>query len=227
MKQSENEKAIAGKVAEIAKTADEYPGIIIIHNIQEEFNKTEFMSTRGRKILGLSTRDVSELGADYFTRFFNIEDARDYNPKMLEMVKKNNLDTVYSFFQQVRPAIDQPYAWYHSSTKLLMRDSKGMPLLAITMAVPIDPKHHITNKVSRLLEENNFLRLHITEFASLTKREKEILVQLARGKTSAYIAKNFHITVDTIKTHRKNIYQKLKIKTAYEISEYARAFDLI
>jgi DNA-binding CsgD family transcriptional regulator len=221
------EKQISQKVEQISQAANEFPGVVIIHNIQEKFNKIEYMSPRGANILGLSLDELKTLGADYYTRFFNEEDAKDYVPKMIEMVQRNNEDEIYSFFQQVRRSSSHPWTWYHSSTRILMKDENSQPLLSITFAVPIDPVHHLTNKVSRLLDENNFLRLHFNEFASLTKREKEIVKQLAKGESSAQIAKQSHISVDTLKTHRKNIYKKLNIKTAYQLLEYARAFDLL
>jgi len=223
----EHGKIISEKVAEIAKIADDFPGVVIVHNIQLQFNKTEYMSPRGRKILGLTKEDVDKLGADYFSKYFNEEDAKDYLPKLYDMVQRNNMDQVYSYFQQVRPSPSHPWQWYISSVKILLRDDKGLPLLCITFAVPVDPLHHVTNKVSRLLDENNFLRLHFKEFATLTKREKEIMKQLAKDQSASQIAKSLHITVDTVKTHRKNIYQKLNISSSFGLLEYARAFDLV
>ena len=58
-------------------------------------------------------------------------------------------------------------------------------------------------------------------------QEKEIMKKLADGQSSADISNDLHITIDTVKTHRKNIYQKLSIKCAHDLLEYARAFDLI
>lgn len=224
---TDNEKAIAQKVKEIAATADDFPGVVIIHNIQEKFNKVEYMSARGARILGVELEELRHMGADYHTRFFNEDDAKDYVPKMLEMVERNNENVIYSFFQQVRSSPSHPWSWYTSSTRILLKDASGAPLLSITFAVPIDPVHHLTNKVSRLLDENNFLRAHMKEFSSLTRREKEVMREFANGKSSSEISDVLHLAVDTIKTHRKNIYGKLRIKSGYELLEYARAFDMV
>ena len=220
-------KAIALKVKQIALTANEFPGVVIIHNIQEKFNKVEYMSPNGAKILGINLEELKTLNADYHKRFFNEEDAKDYVPKMLEMVEKNNIDYIYSFFQQVRSSEKHPWQWYISTIKILLRDEMEKPLLSITFAAPIDTLHHVTNKVSRLLEENNFLRLHFKEFSLLTNREKEIIKYLASGSASKQISEQLNITVYTVKTHRKNIYIKLNINTVFELQEYARAFDLV
>jgi DNA-binding CsgD family transcriptional regulator len=221
------DKAIAKKINEIRNIAEEFPGVVIVHNIPANFNKIEFMSARGRNILGISEEDLKAMGAEYHTRFFNEEDAKDYVPKMLEMVKRNDENAIYSFYQQVRRSEDYPWVWYHSSTRILLKDELDQPLLSITFAVPIDPEHHLTNKVSRLLEENNKFRLNINTFVKLTTREKEVIQKLVQGLSATEISKTLFISSDTVKTHRKNIYQKLKINSAHELFEFARVFDLV
>jgi DNA-binding CsgD family transcriptional regulator len=223
-----NEKLIAKKVSEIAVSANEFPGVVIIHNVQDPNYKIEYMSPRGRHILGVSEKEISTMtSAEYFSTYFNIEDAQDYVPKTVEMVQRNDMEEIYSQFQQVRSSPEVPFQWYLTSVKLLLRDANGLPLLTISFAIPIDPKNHVTKKVSRLLEENIFFRRHAAEFNLLTKREKEITKLLAKGLSSSEISKKLHITVETIKSHRKNIYHKLKIKSSYDLMDYARAFDLI
>ncbi|MNL74077.1 Oxygen regulatory protein NreC [compost metagenome] len=95
------------------------------------------------------------------------------------------------------------------------------------MSFPIDAMHHMTAKASRLLEENNFLRRNLHVFAKLSKREREILSLMALGKSSAETAEQLFIAPETVKTHRKNIKQKLDTNSYYEICQYARAFDLV
>lgn len=47
----------------------------------------------------------------------------------------------------------------------------------------------------------------------LTIREQEILNQLSQGKTNKEIAENLFISIDTVKTHLKKIYQKLEVNS--------------
>ena len=49
---------------------------------------------------------------------------------------------------------------------------------------------------------------------SLSRREKEVVKLLAADKTIAEVADILHLSVLTVETHRKNIYQKLGIHTA-------------
>ncbi len=46
----------------------------------------------------------------------------------------------------------------------------------------------------------------------LSKREKEILKLIAEGFTNIEISKQLFISIDTVDTHRKNLYTKLNVK---------------
>jgi DNA-binding NarL/FixJ family response regulator len=46
---------------------------------------------------------------------------------------------------------------------------------------------------------------------NLTDREKELLAALAQGNGYKAIAAKFHISIDTVRTHVKNIYQKMEV----------------
>jgi DNA-binding NarL/FixJ family response regulator len=111
--------------------------------------------------------------------------------------------------------------------KIFMQDEQGNPILSIAIANAIDPDHYITDKVQRMLEEKNFRKRNSEVFESLTKREKEILQYVARGKNTPEIAALVHLSDKTVNTHRKNIRKKLKIQSGYDINLFAQAFDLI
>jgi DNA-binding NarL/FixJ family response regulator len=55
----------------------------------------------------------------------------------------------------------------------------------------------------------------------LTKREKEILKLIAEGFTNAQISQQLFISIDTVDTHRKNLYTKLNVKNTALLIRYA------
>lgn len=219
------DRRIADKIAGIKAFDDIIPAVLIVHSFPEF--EVQYISDRGLKILETTLEEVRKLGSDYHTRFFNPDDARDYVPKIAGLLERNDKNEIVTFFQQVRASPDKEWSWYLSSIKIVLWDAADKPLLTLTMAVPIDPKHHITAKVERLLEDNNFLRQHHKVFATLTKREKEILRLLALGSSTSQIAEQLHIAENTASTHRKNIRKKLNLQSTYDITRFAQAFDLI
>ena len=63
--------------------------------------------------------------------------------------------------------------------------------------------------------------------ADLTRTETEILREIAQGKTTKEIASERCSSFHTVNTHRKNIFRKLNINTAYEATRYALRAGLI
>ena len=54
------------------------------------------------------------------------------------------------------------------------------------------------------------------ESVHLTTREEEVLVSLSRGYSNKEIADRLHVSVDTVRTHLKHIYEKLHVRSRAE-----------
>lgn len=57
--------------------------------------------------------------------------------------------------------------------------------------------------------------------AILTSREREILQLIAEGLTAKEIAAHVFLSIKTIETHRRNIMQKLNLKSTADLTKYA------
>ena len=65
------------------------------------------------------------------------------------------------------------------------------------------------------------------KFALVTTREKEIIKLLAGGKSSIEVGKILHISPSTVHTHRKNIFNKLKINKISELIKHAYEHNIL
>ncbi len=221
----DQEQRIAKAVTEVAATADLHPAVTIIHNLA--LDTVEYMSARGLRLLHTSLAELQALGPAYTYTHFNPEDAPNYLPQLYGLVQSLDPLASVTFFQQVRTTINRDFSWYLTTTRVLLREPCGTPLLLISTACPIDPLHHVTNKVQRLLDENNFLRRHAHTFATLTSRERDVLRLLALGRSASEIADALCISTQTAETHRRNLRHKLEASSAFDLGQYARAFDLV
>jgi DNA-binding CsgD family transcriptional regulator len=61
----------------------------------------------------------------------------------------------------------------------------------------------------------------------LSEREIDILREVASGFSNKKIADNLHISINTVITHRKNITEKLGIKTIAGLTVYALINNII
>ncbi|MFI1773213.1 LuxR C-terminal-related transcriptional regulator [Thalassobellus citreus] len=105
-------------------------------------------------------------------------------------------------------------------------DGKLFQVLSIhTDITHLNPK--IDHKISLIsnerpsfysIETANNLKLIENNFKTIfTKREKQILEEIAKGNTFSEIAKTFHVSPHTINTHKKNILRKSHCKNTAEL----------
>jgi Response regulator len=64
-------------------------------------------------------------------------------------------------------------------------------------------------------------------FEALTPREREIMIQVARGRLSKQIAGEIGISEMTVKVHRSNLMRKMKAKSLPELGRMADKLSLV
>ncbi|MEA2475319.1 MAG: hypothetical protein QOE06_3234 [Thermoleophilaceae bacterium] len=85
--------------------------------------------------------------------------------------------------------------------------SRGMRVLPRSTSAPSDPAERFD---------------YLPEADILTAREAEVLQLLQEGMTNAQIALELSIGLETVRTHARNIYRKLGIKTRRDLANFAR-----
>lgn len=63
--------------------------------------------------------------------------------------------------------------------------------------------------------------------STLSKREKEIVIEIGHGLSSEQIAEKLFLSYYTVETHKKNIYLKLNVKTTAELIKKAIYIGII
>ena len=81
----------------------------------------------------------------------------------------------------------------------------------------------MSSKIARMVIDN----FHVNPNSPLTKRETEILQLISEGKTYTQISEELFISKETSKTHIKNIYSKLQVRSKSEAIARANQDRLI
>jgi DNA-binding NarL/FixJ family response regulator len=63
------------------------------------------------------------------------------------------------------------------------------------------------------------------EAVHMTQREREVIALIAVGMSNKEIAQNLNIATDTVKTHVRNVMEKLALRTRLQIAAYAHNQD--
>jgi|TARA_R100000479_G_scaffold33554_3_gene14119 DNA-binding NarL/FixJ family response regulator len=141
---------------------------------------------------------------------------------------KDGIDIITEF-KQIK-TVPVVYLTAYDSPDILKRAKETMPFAYLLkpfnetqLKVTIDLAHLNYQKENDNLGENLEYTDQIEE---LTKREKEILVVIASGKTSKQAANYLNISSHTVEKHKKNIKKKLKLSTVGELVRFALQSNL-
>ncbi len=106
----------------------------------------------------------------------------------------------------------------------LLKDAVKTELIAAIQAV-MQGRSYFSPKISRILQED-FVQLlgrkgGEDSYDLLTDREREVLQQVAEGRTNKEIANQLNLSLYTVDTHRTHILQKLNLHSVPELILYA------
>lgn len=220
----EQQTLIDSKISTIRAYENEIPGIIVVHNLRNF--KISYMSESGLKFLNTTMENLKAMGVAFYENYLN-PDSFEYMRQFMELISKSKEDESISFIQQARPTKNDNWDWYASNSKIFLRDKENVPLLSISYVIPITGKLFFESKIQRAFDENKFLKKNQHLFASLTKREKEILTLMAQSISSEEISISHNIAKSTADTHRRNIRKKIGVESPYDIMRFAQAFNMI
>ena len=122
----------------------------------------------------------------------------------------------------------------------LFQDKPNMPILALVYSyfdkqwlgsfdgvIEIEyDRFHLEKKIEEVVSAANGRNDNL-EVYELSDREREVLIELAKGLMNKEIAAKLHISIHTVVTHRKNIVRKTGIKSAAGLAVYALLNNLL
>ena len=122
--------------------------------------------------------------------------------------------------------------------KVTQRDSGGHPLRMVGTLLDVTLSKRLNEEGLDLLARIESLirqsspppaagKVQSTNLDSLTRRERQILTMIAEGMTSAQIAKQLHLSTNTIISHRKSMMSKLDLHTTAEVMRFAMLHGLV
>ena len=213
-----------------------YQSIYIIDYYKKGF---AFVSDNPLFLCGNRPSLVQALGYQFYLRYVPEED--------LELLLEVNM-AGFSFFKDI-PVEDRllynisydfhliqpnkhPILINHKLTPLLLDKSSNIWLAFCIVSVSSNDK--AGNIIIRKIDSDKLFRYDLickswNEEANvrLTNIEKEILLLSLQGLTMNDIAKKIYLSQATIKFHRGNIFDKLKVKNIAEAIAYATNYKLI
>jgi len=107
---------------------------------------------------------------------------------------------------------------YDSAFSIILKNSNLLEIKK-ALSLALDGQSFICSQVKELLSMSDSENTRCNDLLTIT--EKEILREIALGKSAKEIAVSRNSSMHTIVTHRKNIYRKLEVNNSQEATGYA------
>lgn len=156
-----------------------------------------------------------------------LEDDLYTNFLMSDKYNELDLDAKLRYFQKEKNAID----WISSpqKNKDIFPKVKIKKIsnheFTICLKVSEDEVDEYVAILNRLLKSKIFCNENAEIFNSLTCREREVLRYIVKGFKNQDIADYLFLSVETVKTHRKNVLSKLNCQNAYALTQFMLFFS--
>lgn len=175
-------------------------------------------------LIGLTI--LERMGLREITSLFPKVETRDFNSVGEVMAKDHSAEAfvVDSEAYLLNPTFFLPrrlqtlVVMRHSRRAMLSNDIKMNESLPATIYFDSD-EGEIEDAVLSIIKEAK--KIEALSDSQLSSREKEVLKELASGKTNKEIADTLNISINTVITHRKNITGKLGIHSVSGLSLFA------
>lgn len=185
------------------------------------------------EMLGYSIEELSQM---CFWR--DLQDPGDVARFERDLSAHLRGDSAVFFNEQRMRHKDGHWVTVQARGKVVERDNQGQPLRIIGTLLDVTHSKRLNEEGIELLTRIESLirdaslksparKVESRALDSLTKRERQILVMIAEGMTSAQIGEQLHLATNTIISHRKNLMSKLDLHTTAEVTRFAMVHGLL
>ncbi len=207
---------LISKLAFFQTILDRLPAVVYINELQTPGDplscRNVWTNRTGLDLVGYSQKEITEMGYGYFQQILHPDDL-EILPIPIEIQYADKSLQVLVCMQRIRYKGQSEYHWSYGQGVVLSSFDNGSPRQLLVAAMDITESMHSDNQLTAVLKEIKRLKssLKLTE---LTKREKEILKLIVRGKTDKDISSALFISIKTAKKHRTNIIRKAGVKNS-------------
>ncbi len=203
----------------INEIGDLVPGYLHL-NFRNTYS-INYLNKSGQEHWSTDVELIRSKGLAWLDKFCEPNVLKNNKLKIKNFNESAQPSEILTYFQLMRISIDQPFQWYFTSKQIFNE------IFHISITLNITSMRKDIVKIGKMIDEDPVANAYFNKFHSLSKREKEILRYVAKGHSSQRIADTLFISIHTVQTHRKNIWNKLDINSYSELIKIAQAFNMV
>jgi len=205
---------------QLDKIGEFFPGFL--HFNRKDDLHIKYMNPKGLEKFDVPLEYIQDNGGEFFERFVHRKSIDVIFPRFVSFYNRNDSGRTYADCQDLLSPFNNEYYQILTVTKVI-KDLDGL----MSMSLPVHELGPNLVKIKSLIRLDDFYVKHLERFQSLSNREKEILGEMAMGKSNKEIGEKVFISEHTVRTPRNNIFLKLDIHHLSEAIRVAEVFELI
>jgi DNA-binding CsgD family transcriptional regulator len=198
---------------------DLLPAVVYINELQKPGDplscRNIWTNKTGLDAVGYSQEDITQMGHRYFQEIIHPDDLEILSIPN-ERQSGDTSISVTTCLQRVRYKDQSEYHWSYGHGVTISTFDDGSSRQLLVVAMDITETMHTDNQLVAALKEIKQLKSCL-RLITFTKREKEILTLIVKGKTDKFISEKLFISIKTAKKHRTNIIHKAGVKNTAEL----------
>lgn len=176
------------------------------------------------KIMGYTLKERMEMEPNYYKEKYHPDDYPTIVPQMWSFFFKKTKHTK-AFLYRVKHK-DGNWHWLYSTGRVVERNKEKGYARGFCLAIDMTDKIvENEDRLQVLLKENARLKNKL-ELSKLTPAEKQIIVELTKGKSTQEIAELLNRSYQTINNHKRHIFKKLEIHKLTDLVAFAKESGL-
>ncbi len=210
---------------ELKKLCDSSPQMVSIFEFENFSYSMVYSNKSAYDFLGVTEEETNKLGFKYILKLVHPENIgaiylliKFYN----ELNNKNNMFS-HTYYLKSKNG----WEWTYASVKPAILNSDGGVKYLLGVGCSVDDLLKNKKQVSAFRKNINFLEENTEKYLMLSEREKEVLKLICEEYTSKEIAEKLCLSSLTVDTHRKNLIDKLDVKSSIGLVKYALLFNLL
>lgn len=209
------------KLKEICDSSVEMSSIF---EFEEFFYSMTYSNKPAYEYLGVTEEHTKKFGFKYILSIMHPENMTAMYNLIKFFTDKENRNKVYTgvFYIKVKAG----WEWTYSCIRPAIFKEDGSVKYLLSTGCSIDNLLKSKSDYKNFKSNLPFFEQHAAKYLMLTDREKEVLLLIAEEYTSKEIAAMLFISPLTVDTYRKNLIEKLQVKSSIGLAKYAMLFNL-
>lgn len=208
---------------ELKKICDSSPQMVSIF-CYEDFSYTmTYCNKSAYEFLGTNEEETNKLGFKYILRLVHPENISVVYNIIKFFADRNNNNKIFSHTYYIKSK--NGWEWTYASVKPAIISESGEAKYLLGVGCSIDELLKTKSQIKLFKDNFSFFENSVHKFLSLSDREKQILKLISEEYTSKEIAAMLYISPLTVDTYRKNLIEKLQVKSSIGLAKYAMLFN--